>query len=82
MTVTESLAESMRQAVASLRLEGMELTPDDLAALERIASGEITVEQSIQIEYDKIEKMYNDHPEKFSKIPDFLEEKLKKQRNK
>lgn len=76
----EPIRVSVREAIHSVAMEGFVFTPDELADLERIASGEITIEQSIQIEYDKIEKMYHEHPEKFSEMPDFLKEKLKKQR--
>ena len=71
----EPIRVSVREAIHSVAMEGFVFTPDELADLELIASGEITIEQSIQIEYDKIEKMYYAHPEKFYGMPDFLQEK-------
>ena len=76
----EPIRTSVREAILSTEMEGFVFTPEELADFEKIASGEITVEQSIQIEYDRLEKMYYAHPEKFSEMPDFLKEKLKKQR--
>ena len=76
----EPIRVSVREAIHSAEMEGFVFTPEELADFEKIASGEISVEQSIQIEYDKIEKMYYAHPEKFGGMPDFLKEKLKKQR--
>lgn len=76
----EPIRVSVREAIASVQMEGFVFTPEELADLEKIASGEITVEQSIQIEYDRLEKRYYAHPEKFAEMPDFLKEKLKKRR--
>lgn len=76
----EPIRTSVREAIASARMEGFVFTPEELAEFEKIAAGEITVEESIQIEYDRLEKLYADHPERFYKMPDFLKEKRKKQR--
>jgi hypothetical protein len=77
---TDDLRAIIREAIHSVAMECGPFTDAELADLERIASGEITVEQSIQAEYDKLEKMYDAHPEKFAEMPDFLKEKRKKRR--
>ena len=74
----EPIRVSVREAIHSVEMEGFVFTTDELADLERIACGEITVEESIQIEYDKLEKTYYEHPEKFVKMPDFLKKKRRK----
>ena len=76
----EPIRTSVKEAIHSTEMEGFVFTPEELTDLEKIASGEITPAESIQIEYDRLEKMYHAHPEKFYKMPDFLKEKLKKQR--
>ena len=76
----EPIRTSVREAIHSVAMECGPFTPEELADLEKISSGEITVEQSIQIEYDRLEKRYYAHPEKFAEMPDFLKEKLKKRR--
>ena len=76
----EPIRVSVREAIHTVAMECGPFTPEELADLEKIASGEITVEQSIQIEYDRLEKMYDEHPEKFVEMPDFLKEKRKKRR--
>ena len=76
----EPIRVSVREAIASARMEGFVFTVEELADLEKIAAGEITVAESIQIEYNRLEKFYYDHPEKFYQMPDFLRKKLKKQR--
>lgn len=76
----EPIRVSVREAIHSVAMECGPFTPEELADLEKISSGEITVEQSIQIEYDRLEKMYDEHPEKFVEMPDFLKEKRKKRR--
>ena len=74
----EPIRTSVREAIHSTKMEGFVFTPEELADLEKIASGEITVEESLQIENDRLEKMYHDHPEKFYKMPDFLKKKRRK----
>ena len=74
----EPIRVSVREAIHSVAMECGPFTDAELADLERIASGEITVEQSIQAEYDKLEKMYDEHPEKFAGMPDFLKKKRRK----
>lgn len=76
----EPIRVSVKEAIHSVEMEGFVFTAEELADLERIASGETTVAQSIQDEYERIEKMYYAQPEKFFGMPDFLKEKLKKQR--
>ena len=74
----EDIRTSVKEAIASARMEGFVFTEEELAEFEKIASGKITVELSIQAEYDKLEKTYDEHPEKFYKMPDFLKEKRRK----
>ena len=74
------LGAIVREAIHTVAMECGPFSLEELADLEKIASGEITVEQSIQIEYDRLEKRYYAHPEKFAEMPDFLKEKLKKRR--
>ena len=74
----DDLKNIVREAIHTVAMECGPFTPEELADLEKIASGEITVEQSIQIEYDRLEKMYDEHPEKFVEMPDFLKKKRRK----
>ena len=46
MAIQLTLSEALADAVASVRLEGLRISPDGLAVLERIAAGEITSEQA------------------------------------
>ena len=75
----EPIRTSVEEAIHSTEMEGFVFTPEELADFEKIASGEITVAQSIQNEYKRIEKVYDEHPEKFAGMPNFLKEKRKKQ---
>ena len=71
------LGAIVREALATVAMECGPFTPKELADLERIASGEITVEESLQIENDRLEKLYYAHPEKFYKMPDFIKKRRK-----
>ena len=66
----EKMAESMRQAVASLRMEGMKLTPAETADLERIVRGELTIEQSLAELNGRVKKLKEKHPELFAGSPE------------
>lgn len=68
--MAESLAESLRQAAASLRLEGMELTAEEIADMERIVRGELTIEQSRAEVMARIERLRIERPELFAGTPD------------
>ena len=74
----EPIRVSVREAIHSVAMECGPFTDAELVDLERIASGEITVEESIQIEYDRLEAFYYAHPEKFAGMPDFLKKKRRK----
>lgn len=43
----EDIRTSVAEAIASAKMEGCVFTPEELADFEKIASGEITVEESI-----------------------------------
>lgn len=73
----EPIRVSVREAIHSAEMEGFAFTPDELADLEKIAAGEITVEESIRIEYDRLEAFYYTHPDKFYKMPDFIKKRRK-----
>ena len=66
----ESLAESLRQAIASLRMEGLDLTAAEIADLERIVRGEVTIEQSRTEIMARIERLRIERPELFAGTPD------------
>ena len=40
--------EAVRAAIASARIEGMDVTPATLDLLDKFVAGEITIEQSIE----------------------------------
>lgn len=42
-------SEALADAIASVRTEGLRVPPDSIAILERVAAGEITLEQAKQL---------------------------------
>ncbi len=59
----ESIAESVRQAIASLRMEGLDLAPEEIADLERVARGENLIEQHIADLNAWVKLRRTEHPE-------------------
>lgn len=66
----ESIAESVRQAIGSLRMEGLDLTPGEIADLERVAKGEISIEQHIADLDAWVKQRRTEHPELYSGKPE------------
>ena len=72
--------DELRSIIASVAMECGPFEPAEIAELRRVQRGEITVEQSIHELRSGIVQQYQEHPEKFSAAPDFLQEKAKKGR--
>lgn len=49
MGVQLTPSEALADAIASVRTEGLRVLPDSIAILERVAAGEITLEQAKQL---------------------------------
>lgn len=61
----KALKEAVQSAIASNAIEGIQLSPESLAILNRVADGEISTEEARQIMKQQIEVWKKEYPDCF-----------------
>lgn len=62
----EDIRTSVKEAIASARMEGFVFEAEELADLEKIAAGEITVEESIAQLNAALQKRKKERPDLYT----------------
>jgi Fic family protein len=61
----EALKDAVQSAIASNSIEGIQLSPESLAILKRVADGEISTEEARQMMLQQIEVWKKEYPDCF-----------------